>query len=374
MKSEIQKLTSGQAVEAPGSDLRGQRTRKALIWTALVFFLLQLGFVVIVDCWFPLFYDSEAAARFKELRALAQAEPERPILLLLGSSRTCMSFRPEIVGDLLPGLGQHPLVYNYSHLGASPAFSLLQLQRLVRWGTRPRWVVVEIMPVWLSREATSLVAQVAVISELPFLLRHAAPKRILRDFVVPRIIPWYKNRAALLLALAPGLVDRTTAQAKHFEPLGPLGWDNRRWKHLQDPAVLGVPLEAARLDYAPGLQAFQVQERLTRPLDDLAVFCRREHIDLALVLSPESSTFRSWYGPTTETQIQNFCAQLSNRQGVPIVDCRDWLPDDAFFDGHHVLQHGADTFTRRFEQEVLRPLVRQGTIDTPSRSMMVAGR
>jgi hypothetical protein len=33
------------------------------------------------------------------------------------------------------------------------------------------------------------------------------------------------------------------------------------------------------------------------------------------------------------------------------------LEDDDFYDQHHVVQSGADNFTRRFEAEVLKPLL-----------------
>ncbi len=347
---------------------RSARARATLRWMVLGFFLLQLLFVIVVDGWFPLFFDPETAVRLRELQAHVQAEPERPLLLLIGSSRTCMSFRPEVLGPLLPDPGPQPLVYNYSHVAATPAFHLLQLQRLIQWKIKPRWVVVEVIPVWLSREGTGLLAEVAVTPELPFLLRYTTPKRVLRNFFMTRIVPWHRNRTALLEALAPGWAGEVGPRE---DPLlaGHLGHDNRAWSWLQDPAFRRRQLEVARRDYGPALKSFQLQEWLTRPVADLVAFCRREQIELVLMLSPESSLFRSWYAPGSETQIQAFFAGLKRQHGVATVDCRHWLPDEAFYDGHHVLERGADTFTRRLEQEVLRPLVREGSshFQSPSR-------
>jgi len=43
--------------------------------------------------------------------------------------------------------------------------------------------------------------------------------------------------------------------------------------------------------------------------------------------------------------------------GLTLVDARTWLPDSDFMDLHHVLASGAERFTKRLEEEVLRPLV-----------------
>ena len=49
---------------------------------------------------------------------------------------------------------------------------------------------------------------------------------------------------------------------------------------------------------------------------------------------------------------------VSERWGVPLIDARDWLGDDAFYDSHHLLPRGAAAFTERFERESLPPLLR----------------
>jgi hypothetical protein len=43
---------------------------------------------------------------------------------------------------------------------------------------------------------------------------------------------------------------------------------------------------------------------------------------------------------------------------VPLIDARDWVDDDGFWDGHHMLPAGAAQFTHRFEREALQPLVK----------------
>jgi hypothetical protein len=39
------------------------------------------------------------------------------------------------------------------------------------------------------------------------------------------------------------------------------------------------------------------------------------------------------------------------------LNAREWLPDTAFVDSHHLLQAGAEQFTTRFGRECVLPLV-----------------
>ena len=89
-----------------------------------------------------------------------------------------------------------------------------------------------------------------------------------------------------------------------------------------------------------------------------------------MVLTPESTDYRSWFPAGSEQQLQDYCAQLRRKHDLWIVDARDWLADDEFMDGHHVMEQGAVTFTRRLEQEVLGKLVSgsalQAGLDRPA--------
>ena len=70
-----------------------------------------------------------------------------------------------------------------------------------------------------------------------------------------------------------------------------------------------------------------------------------------LVLMPESRAFRGLYGPGADDRL---------RAVLPagVVDAREWLPDDAFNDGHHMLARGAEAFTDRLGREVVAAAVK----------------
>jgi hypothetical protein len=83
-----------------------------------------------------------------------------------------------------------------------------------------------------------------------------------------------------------------------------------------------------------------------------------------LFLMPESTEFRSWYPPPTQEQLSAYLASLRREYGTPLMDARGWVPNDEFWDGHHMLREGAAAFTQRFAAEVVSPLVEDhgGTI------------
>jgi hypothetical protein len=80
--------------------------------------------------------------------------------------------------------------------------------------------------------------------------------------------------------------------------------------------------------------------------------CRRERIPVVLILTPESSEFRSWYTPACWMATANLLDELRATYGVEILDARSWLEDDDFFDGHHHDVSGATKFTTRLLAEV----------------------
>ena len=102
---------------------------------------------------------------------------------------------------------------------------------------------------------------------------------------------------------------------------------------------------------------FRLAERPARALADVLALCRREGIPVALLLMPEGPAFRAWYTPSMHAGLDAYLHDLSEQWGAPLIDARDWLGSDAFFDAHHLLPRGAAAFTERFRREALGPLL-----------------
>jgi hypothetical protein len=85
--------------------------------------------------------------------------------------------------------------------------------------------------------------------------------------------------------------------------------------------------------------------------------CRAGGIRAALLLMPEPRDVRAWCTPPSRARVQAYLAELGREYGVPILDTRDWSPDEDFPEYCHLSPQGADAYSRLFGALVLRPLL-----------------
>ncbi len=52
---------------------------------------------------------------------------------------------------------------------------------------------------------------------------------------------------------------------------------------------------------------------------------------------------------------------------VEVVDARDWVGDEGFMDGHHLLPAGATVFSRRLGHDVVQPRLAEAAVSRPVR-------
>src|SRR5262245_35858104 len=89
----------------------------------------------------PALRDPAFGSRWQRLRQRRQAEPGRPLLLAVGTSRLEVGLRADLVR--LPG---DPLVFNFGLPGAGPPQQWLTLRRLRADGVRPDALLLELLP------------------------------------------------------------------------------------------------------------------------------------------------------------------------------------------------------------------------------------
>ncbi len=53
----------------------------------------------------------------------------------------------------------------------------------------------------------------------------------------------------------------------------------------------------------------------------------------------------------------HYLAGLRDEYQSPVIDARDWCPDEEFGDLFHLFASGANTFSKRFGREVYQPLL-----------------
>src|SRR5262249_51092960 len=73
----------------------GSRGCASVLWGTGFFLAAQVAFLLGSELFFPEVCDPESGIRLAQLRERISEGPDRPLLLLLGSSRTVMAFRPE---------------------------------------------------------------------------------------------------------------------------------------------------------------------------------------------------------------------------------------------------------------------------------------
>ncbi len=334
------------------------QVRSIVGWTAGLFAGIQLGLCLFLELRHPEIYDPEYRDRLIVLRQRTREEPDRPLLLVVGSSRITTDFRPETLPPLRTPEGDRPLPFNFSHTGAGPLLNLMEVRRLLRLGFHPRWLVLEVVPSLLNVSGQSTAAGLAAASDLPLLFQHANPWKVAGSFLWERLRTCVSHRDACCRCCAPWLLP----QIPEWDviPLDALGGTTKCLDTAPDAAEVCRRTEVVRRQYAPGLQEFHINPTPDRTLRELLKVCRDEKIELVLLLTPESSEFRSWYPPAARAEVEHYCAWLSQEYDVPLIDARDWLPDEAFTDGHHATPEGAILFTQRLGQRVLQPLV-EGT-------------
>src|SRR5262249_160119 len=148
-----------------------KQARAALGWTVAGFACAQIVLTLALEILRPDVNDPEFEIRLACLEQRQEEDRDRPLLLVVGSSRLVTSFQPEILPPLTTSAGTPVLAFNFSHFGAGPVFNLVEVNRMLHKGVRPRWIVLEVMPPFLAGEGTSMLTTMTSTADLPALHR-----------------------------------------------------------------------------------------------------------------------------------------------------------------------------------------------------------
>jgi hypothetical protein len=325
---------------------RGAR-RLVLAWL-FAFVAMQLGIGLALERPLAAVRDPDYTARAALLHDRIIESPGRPLILVLGTSRSLYGLRPESleVGDR-PG-SQQPLVFNFSPHGYGPIHHCVVLERLLREGIRPSAIVLELAPYQLcldTRINTLLLTRREMLKSLPFWDK---PESTVREWTLAHAVPCFAYRFQFMLRLLPSWVP-ATANPFSWSDLSRFGW--RPIPFGNAPTRSAAQIHA---EFGCVLREYRVGAASELALNRLVETCRNEHIPLVVLFMPESPAFRACYSEQAERAIHDLRQRLENDSGMPTVDARDWLDSERFFaDGHHLLPSGAEAFTRRFQSEVL---------------------
>jgi hypothetical protein len=339
-----------------GRGKSGRRTARAvIIWGVVAFVAVQAAVAASADLLAPEVYDPEYAARLARLQARRAEHPDRPLLLLLGSSRTGQLFRPEQMPPLADTDGRTVLPFNFSRNGGGPVYSRLAYSRLCQENLKPDWVVVELMPALMTARYERYFYTSVTAGELRDLARYISGRRAVGFYAKLHLLPGYKNRTGLLRSVAPSWVMPGGADDPEAT-IDALGGEGKRIRPSMPDAERRAEDARVSAGYAEILANYAIDPGADRALRDLLRACREGGTRVAVIRTPESTTFRAAYRPDALATLDAYAADLTREFGVKVIDARRWLADEQFEDGHHPLLSGQVTFTARLHREVLVPL------------------
>lgn len=337
-----------------------RQARAALLWGVLTFAGLQLATAVALELWLGVARDPEFAAKLLRLQAQMAQAPTRPLVLFLGSSRALMGFRAARAEALLDGSA----VFNFGIRGAGPMMQLVCLRRLLAAGIRPDRLFVEVIPPVLNQPAERPLEEewlhggrLTLREILRTARQHSQPQRLLRHWLKCRWAPWASHRRGLRASLLDDWTETMSSDDPLAGALDAHGWQPF-FEHGITPRQRAVFLDIAQKQYRTAFGDFHLAMRSVDSLGQLLDLTRRHGIPTTLVLMPEGTPFQALYPETMRRELDRFLAAFSRAHGVGLLDARDWLEDDAFWDSHHQLPAGATRFTERFVREGIAPLLR----------------
>jgi len=319
--------------------------------------IAQSLLAVAVETVVPQVRDPEYGYRLVRIREQVRAYPNRPLVVVLGTSRTQNAINPSAM-DFANEPGS-PLVFNFGQSGSRPIHLRLTLQRLHDEGVRPAAVLVEVLPATLivPGPAESLFMESAPrltagdFQRLEPYSENLNPLR--RAWITSRLNLWHSQRLVLISHVAPGWLpwpqrldhQWTMTDNSGYGPFPEVKVDEYR------------PSRQARVRaaYASVLRHLEVSELSLRAFCDLVSECRSHGIPIAFFLLPESPLFRSWYAPQSHAAVAAFCRMLTNELGCPVFAAPSDYAEEDFADGHHMLPQTATRFSRQLAEQHLAP-------------------
>jgi hypothetical protein len=239
--------------------------------------------------------------------------------------------------------------------GGTSTCELLFLKRLLAAGIHPRWAVIEVLPPSLNWENRRLAERDFPMapnrlrwSDLEILDRYAPQHSWYRyrNWFRSNLVPWYANRFSM----------RSLGLWRNS--LSPHGWFRSPFPQVAQEQY-DKNVKVARDAYTPAMANFRIAPEADRLLREILDTCRQNAISvIGLLRMPESTGFRELYSPEASRMIDTYLKGLCQEYGTESIDASQWLSDDCFLDGHHMLAHGAERFTLRLWDEVLERHVR----------------
>jgi hypothetical protein len=335
------------------------KARSVVLGAAALFVLAQVGLRGVIEEARPELRDPTFEIKCRRFAALkSQVNPAPASVLFMGSSMTVFGANAAAVdGPASLALGRPVVAYNLGVAGSGPFTQLLFLQRLLRRGAKPDFVVLELSGLCFSHEdpfgeMKHFPGQMLSRHDLDTVTRYSSnPDEVYRDWLAAYLVPVHGHRLTIVSQTAHVFVpwnDRLEL------------WDNlddHGWRRMATPS----PDEHARVltnvkkTFEPQIAQYQVGQSQRRALRELSGLLEKERIPTILVWMPEGPLMRSFYSSEAAQSLQSEFERASKEHGFPLVNARGWLEEDAFWDSVHMTEAGGSAFTERLVREAIVP-------------------
>ena len=226
---------------SPAQRRMNRYSKRSVLWGAALLVLAHLMLTFVVTCVLPEIRDPDQAFKLRKLQeCLAQKDPRRPLVLMMGSSRVAMGYRPEIV-ERQDG----PLYYNYGMCFSGPLLDLITLHRLLDAGIHPDTILLEVWPPHLATETAERTDTIALDvnrlswRDLEILSPYAAkPRSLYQSWFVNRLESWFTYRFTLTKLFAPALFDTEQTSEARWSGMHERGWLGQNSYRVHPPEKL----------------------------------------------------------------------------------------------------------------------------------------
>jgi len=281
----------------------------------------------------------------------------------LGSSRTGNGIRPIVVQDLMASETGRPCIAHNLHVpGAGPVAQLVHWRRLLQRGSRPDVVVIEVCPPWMSMpdgqpvEAGAFRGDRMTRNETRLVQAYGFKPDVETEWREANLNPWFGFRFQIMGRLRPRWLPPGVAR---HEPTAAeeLGW-RQPFFVTAPPELHDTAIAKTKEQFYRPMQMIRDDGPPAQALRDLVRECREHGSTVVVWVTPEASEVRSWYSEESENRLQALLNELRGA-GASVADGREWMPDDAFIDGHHVVRSWSDEYTRQVTLRAVMPVIRR---------------